>query len=115
LTSQAVIGEPELGVGLTAILGEVGWLAKPDWKLSIADGSTEDSRAKWFRRRTTVFLTVILAASMRMVASCGPLTVVAPSPADHLVVALGLASVVKAVVDRGGPVDGRRPSRLEMN
>ena len=48
-----------------------------------------------------VFLTVISAASMRMVASSGPLPFVAPSPADHLVVALDLASVVEAVVDRG--------------
>jgi len=110
-----VVGKPELRVGLATILGEVGWLAKPGQKLSIADGSTEDSRARWFRRRTAVFLTVISAASMRMVASSGPLTVVAPSPADHLVVALGLALVVEAVVDRGDPVDGRRPSRLEMN
>ena len=62
-----------------------------------------------------VFLTVISAALMRMVSSSGPLTIVAPSPADHLVVALGLALVVEAVVDQGDPVDGRHPSRLGTN
>ena len=62
-----------------------------------------------------VFLTVISAASMRMVASSGPLPVVAPSPADHLMVALGLESVVEAIMDRGDPVDGRHLSMLGMN
>ena len=50
-----------------------------------------------------VFLAVITATPMRMVASGGPLTVVASSSADHLVVTLRLASVIEAVVDRGGP------------
>ena len=67
--------------------------------MSSADGSAEDSRARWFRRRTAVFLTVISATSMRMVASSGPLPVVASSLADHLMVALGLESVVEAVMD----------------
>jgi len=110
-----VIGEPELGVGLTAIFGEVGWLAKPGWKLSIADGSTEDSRARWFRRRTAVLSAIVAAAPMWMVASGGPLAVVASSSADHLVVTLRLASVIEAVVDRGDPIDCRHPSRLGMN
>ena len=110
-----VIGKPKLGVGLAAIFCEVGWLAKPGWELSVADSSTEDPRARWFRRGTAVFLAVVTAAPMRMVASGGPLTVVASSSADHLVVTLRLASVVEAVVDRGDPVDYRRPSGLGTN
>jgi hypothetical protein len=110
-----VIGEPELRVGLATIFCEVGRLAKPGWELSVADGSTKDPRARWFRRGTVVFLTVITAAPMRMVASGGPLTVVAPSSADHLVVTLRLASVIEAVVDWGDPISCRHPSGLRMN
>ena len=44
-------------------------------------------------------LTVVATASVRVVASGGPLVVVAPSPADHIVVLLRLASVAEAVVD----------------
>ena len=93
-----VVGKPELRVGLATILGEVGWLAKPSQKLSIADGSTEDSRARWFRRRTAVLPTIIAATSVRMVAAGGPLIVVASSPADHLVVTPRLALVTEVVV-----------------
>jgi len=56
------------------------------------------TRAQW----PVILLTVVVAASMQMVASGGPLTVMAPSSADHLVVTLRLASVIEAVVDRGG-------------
>ena len=83
--------------------------------MSSADGSAEDSRARWFRRRTAVFLTVITAAPMRMVASGGPLTVVASSSADHLVVTLRLASIIEAVVDRGDPTDCRHPNGFGTN
>ena len=62
-----------------------------------------------------VFLTVITAAPMRMVASGEPLTIVASSSADHLVVTLHLASVIEAVVDQGDPIDCRHPSGLGTN
>ena len=52
---------------------------------------------------------------MRMVALGRPLTVVASSSADHLVVTLRLASVIEAVMDRGGPIDCRHPSGLRTN
>ena len=52
-----------------------------------------------------VLLTVVAATSVRMVAPGGPLTVVAPSSADHLVVALCLALVAEVVVQQGDPVD----------
>ena len=79
------------------------------------DGPAKDSGAGRFGRGTAVLLTVVAAAPMRMVALGGPLTVVAPSSADHLVVTLRLVLVVKAVMDRGDPVDCRRLSRLGTN
>ena len=45
---------------------------------------------------------VVAATSVRVVASSKPIVVVAPSPADHIVVALRLASVAETVVHRGG-------------
>ena len=62
-----------------------------------------------------VFPIVVAATSVRMVALGGPLIVVAPSPADHLVVALRLALVAEAVVQQGDPVDCRCPSGLGTN
>ena len=56
-----------------------------------------------------------MAAPMRMVASGGPLTVVAPSSADHLVVTLRLVSVIEAVVDRGDPIGYRHLSGLRTD
>jgi len=106
------MGKPEFGVGLAAIFCEIGWLPKPGWELSVADGSTEDPRARWFRRGTAVFLAVITAAPMRMVASGGPLTVVASSSADHLMVSLHLASITEAVKKHGDPVGYRCSSGL---
>ena len=76
-------------------------MPKPGWEMSSADGSAEDSRARWFRRRTAVLLTVITATSVRMVAPSGPLVVVASSPADHLMVSLHLASIAEAVKKHG--------------
>ena len=93
----------------------VGWLAKPGWKLSIADGSTQDSRTRWFRRRTTVLSAVVAAAPMWMVASGEPLAVVALSSADHLVVTLRLTSIIEAVMDRGDPTDCRHPNGFGTN
>ena len=72
-------------------------------EVGAADGLAEDLRARWPRRRTTVLPTVIATASVRVVASGRPIVVVAPSPADHIVVALRLASVAESVVDQGGP------------
>jgi len=65
--------------------------------MSSTDGSTEDSRARWFRRRIAVVLTIITATSVRMVAPGGPLIVVASSLADHLMVSLRLALVAEVV------------------
>ena len=62
-----------------------------------------------------VFLAVVAATSVHMVASGGPIVVVAPSPADHIMVALRLASVAEAIVHRGGLVGFWCPSRLRMN
>ena len=62
-----------------------------------------------------VLSTIVAAASVQVVASSGPLIVVASSPADHLVVALRLTSVAEAVVQQGDPVDCRCPSGLGMN
>ena len=93
-----VIGQPQLGVGLTAVLHEVGQLLKPGQEVSAVDVLAEDSRARRPKRRTVVLPTVVAATSMRMVASGGPLIVVALSPADHIVVALRLTSVAEAVV-----------------
>ena len=45
-----------------------------------------------------VLPTVVATASMRVVASGGPLIVVAPSSADHIVVALRLMPAAKSVV-----------------
>ena len=59
--------------------------------------------------------TVVATASVRVVASGWPIIVVAPSPADHIVVALRLASIAEAVVHRGGLVGSGCPSRLGMN
>ena len=62
-----------------------------------------------------VLPTVVAATSVRMVASGGPLVVVAPSPAGHIVVALRLASVAKAVTHRGDPGGCRCLSGLGTN
>ena len=45
-----------------------------------------------------VLATSVAAALVRVVASGGPIVVVASSPADHIVVILRLASVAEAVV-----------------
>ena len=83
--------------------------------MSSADGSVEDSRARRFRRRTAVLLTVITATSVWMVAPSGPLIVVASSPADHLMVSLHLALVAEVVELQGDPVGCWRLSGLRMN
>ena len=88
---------------------------KLGWKLSIADGSTKDSRARWFRRRTAVLSAVVAAAPMWMVASGEPLAVVASSSADHLMVTLRLASIIEAVMDRGDPTDCQHPNGFGTN
>ena len=62
-----------------------------------------------------VLPTIVATASVRVVASGGPLVVVAPSPTDHVVVALCLALVAEAVVHRGGPVGRRCLSGLGTN
>ena len=62
-----------------------------------------------------VLPTIIATTLVWVVASSGPLVVVAPSPADHIVVALRLASVIEAVVHRGGLVGCQCPSGLGMN
>ena len=67
-------------------------------KVSDADGLAEDSRARWPRRRTAVLATIVAAASVWVVASGGPVVVVAPSSADHIVVALRLMPAAKSVV-----------------
>ena len=79
------------------------------------DGSAKNSRARRLGRRTVVLLTFVAATPMWMVALGGPLTVVAPSSTDHLVVALRLASVVEAIVDRGNPVGCRHLSGLRTD
>ena len=48
-----------------------------------------------------VLPTIVVTTSVRVVALGGPLVVVAPSPADHIVVALRLATVAEAVVHHG--------------
>ena len=45
-----------------------------------------------------VLPTVVATTSVRVVASGGAIVVVAPSPADHIVVALCFVSVAEAVV-----------------
>jgi len=62
-----------------------------------------------------VLPTVVATAPVRVVASGWPIIVVASSPADHIMVALRLASVAEAVVHRGGPVGYRCPSGLRTN
>ena len=93
-----VIGQPQLGVGLATVLCEVGRLPKPGGERGAVDGLAKDSRARWPRRRTAVLATVVAAASVRVVASGGPIVVVASSPADHIMVILRLASVIEAVM-----------------
>ena len=83
--------------------------------MSNTDSSAKNSRARRLERRTKVLLTVVAAAPVRMVAPGGPLIVVAPSSADHLMVGLRLALVVEAVTDRGDPVDCRLSSGLGTN
>ena len=73
-------------------------MPKPGRELSAVDGSAKDLRTRWPRRGTTVFLAVVATASVWVVASGGPIIVVAPSPADHIVVILRLALVTEAVV-----------------
>ena len=68
-------------------------MSKPGREMSSTDGSAEDSRARWLRRRATVFLAVVAATSVHMVASGRPLAVMASSPAGYLVLVLRLASV----------------------
>ena len=62
-----------------------------------------------------VLLTVVAATLMRMVASGGPLTIVALSSTDHHMVTLHLVSVVEVVVDRWDPIDYWCPSGLGTN
>ena len=62
-----------------------------------------------------VLPTIVATASVRVVALGRPIVVVAPSPADHVVVALRLASVAEAVVHRGGLVGFRCLSWLRTN
>jgi len=50
-----------------------------------------------------VLPTVVAATSARVVASGGPIVVMAPSSADDIVVALRLTSVTEGVMHRGGP------------
>ena len=98
------MGQSKFGVSLTAIFCEVGRLVKPGWELSVADGPAKDSRTRWPRGRTVVLLTVVATALVRLVPSSGPLIVMAPSPTDHIMVALSLASTAKALVHREGSV-----------
>ena len=79
------------------------------------NGLAKDPRARWLKRRTTVLPTIVATALVWVVASGGPLIVVASSSTNHIVVALCLASVAKAVVHRGGPVGRWCPSGLGMN
>ena len=67
-------------------------------EVSAVDGLAKDSRARWPRRRTAVLATVVAGTSVRVVASGGPIIVMASSPADLIVVILRLASVAEAVV-----------------
>ena len=74
-------------------------MPKTGRELGDTDSSVEDSRARWLRRRATVFLAVVAATSVHMVASGGPLTIMASSSADYLVVSLPLVSIAEAVVN----------------
>ena len=87
-------------------------MPKMGQELGDTDSSAEDSRARWLRRRAAVFLAVVAATSVHMVALGGPLTVVASSSADHLMVSLHLVSIVEAVKKHGDPVGYRCSSRL---
>ena len=62
-----------------------------------------------------VLPTVVVTASVWVVASGGPIIIVAPSPTDHLVVALRLTSVAEVVVHQGGLVGFWCPSGLGTN
>jgi len=62
-----------------------------------------------------VLSTIVATTSVRVVASGGPIIVVAPSPADHIVVALRLALVAEEIVHREGLVGYWCASGLEMN
>ena len=46
-----------------------------------------------------VLATVVAAASVRVVASSGPIVVVASSPANHIMVVLRLMSIAEAIVN----------------
>jgi hypothetical protein len=72
--------------------------------VSAADGLAKDLRARWPERRTVVLPTIVATTSVWLVASGRPIIVVAPSPTDHIVVALRLVSVAEAVMHRGGLV-----------
>ena len=76
-------------------------MSKLGQEVSAADVLAEDSRARGPRRRTAVLPAVVATASVRVVASSGPIVVVVPSPADHIMVTLRLTSVAEAVVHRG--------------
>ena len=62
-----------------------------------------------------VLPTVVATASVPVVASGGPLVVMAPSPADHIVVALRLTLVAEVVAHRGDPIGCRCLSGLRTN
>ena len=90
-------------------------MPKTGQELGDTDSSAEDSRARWLRRRAAVFLAVVAATSVHMVASGGPLTVVASSSADYLMVSLPLVSIVEAVKEHGDPVSYRCSSRFRTS
>ena len=73
-------------------------MAKSGRELCAADGPAKDSGAWRFRRRVAVLPTVIATASVQLVAPGGPIVVVAPSSAAHVVAVLRLALVVEVVV-----------------
>ena len=62
--------------------------------MSTVDGLAKDSRARGPRRRTAVLPTVVATASVRVVASDGPLVVRVPSPTDHIGGAWGVRSTM---------------------
>ena len=51
-----------------------------------------------------VLPTIVATTSVWVVALGGPIVVVAPSPADHIMIALRLVSIVEAIMHRGGLV-----------
>ena len=77
-------------------------MLKSSQEVGATDGLAEDLRARGPWRRTAVLPTAIATTSVRVVASGGPIIIVASSPADHIVVALRLVLVAEAVVHRGG-------------